>query len=57
MNKCNSIMMGGYEGFVIAGSEKPTSPPQVRCTERWHVELDMEVISPAAIAAKQVPMV
>ncbi len=57
VDKCNSIMMGGYEGFVMAGSEKPTTPPQVRCTERWHVELDMEVISPAAIAAKQVPIV
>jgi len=57
VDKCNSIMMGGYEGFVMAGSEKPTAPPQVRCTERWHVELDMEVISPAAIAAKQVPIV
>ena len=57
VDKCNSIMMGGYEGFVMAGSEKPTTPPQVRCTERWHVELDMEVISPAAIAARRVPMV
>jgi len=57
VDKCNRIMMGGYEGFVTAGSEKPTAPPQVRCTERWHVELDMEVISPAAIAAKQVPIV
>ncbi|HIA42086.1 MAG TPA: cyclohexanone monooxygenase, partial [Gammaproteobacteria bacterium] len=57
VDKCNSIMMGGYEGFVMAGSDKPTAPPQVRCTERWHVELDLEVISPAAIAAKRLPMV
>ena len=57
VDKCNSIMMDGYEGFVISGSEKPTRSPQIRCTERWHVELDMEVISPAAIAAKQVPIV
>ena len=57
VDKCNSVMMGGYEGFVMTGSGKPTAPPQVRCTERWHVELDLEVISPASIAAKQVPMV
>jgi cyclohexanone monooxygenase len=31
--------------------------PQVRYTERWRVPLDIEVISPAAVAAKRVPMV
>ncbi|GIS88095.1 MAG: hypothetical protein CM1200mP18_08050 [Gammaproteobacteria bacterium] len=47
---------GGYEGL---SSQAPRNPliPQIRCTERWHVELDMEGISPAAIAAKQVPKV
>jgi cyclohexanone monooxygenase len=29
----------------------------VRYTERWRVPLDVEVISPAAIAARRVPMV
>jgi cyclohexanone monooxygenase len=31
--------------------------PRIRWTERWRVELDMEVMSPAAIAAGRVPVV
>jgi hypothetical protein len=33
------------------------TPPQVNFTERWQVPLDIEVISPAAVAAKRVPVV
>jgi cyclohexanone monooxygenase len=31
--------------------------PRVRLTERWRVPLDIDVISPAAIAARRVPVV
>jgi hypothetical protein len=31
--------------------------PKVCFTERWRVPLDIEVISPAAVAARRVPMV
>ena len=57
VNKCNEVMMSGYDSFVIQGSDKTNTPPQMRCTERWHVELDLEVMSPAAIDAKRVPVV
>jgi hypothetical protein len=30
---------------------------QVRYTERWRVPLDIDVISPASVAARRVPMV
>ena len=57
VQKCNEVMSGGFEGFVIEGAAAGNTPPQVRFTERWHVPLDIEVISPAAVAAKRVPVV
>ena len=57
VSKCNEVMMNGYDSFIITGARKANTPPEVHCTKRWHVELDMEVISPAAIAAKRVPLV
>jgi cyclohexanone monooxygenase len=50
-------MSGGFEGFVLAGAPDSNTAPQVRHTERWRVPLDIEVISPAAVAARRVPMV
>ncbi len=38
-------------------SSRPTTAPRVRLTERWRVPLDIEVISPAAVAARRVPVV
>jgi len=57
VQKCNDVMSKGFEGFIMAGADKPSSPPRVRYTERWRVPLDMDVISPAALAAGRVPIV
>ena len=57
VQKCNEVMSSGFEGFVLAGAADSNTAPQVRYTERWRVPLDIEVISPAAVAARRVPMV
>ncbi|OMI11266.1 cyclohexanone monooxygenase [Bradyrhizobium brasilense] len=57
VQKCNEVMNSGYDGFVLQGGRNGNAPPQVRFTERWQVPLDIEVISPAAVAAKRVPVV
>jgi cyclohexanone monooxygenase len=49
-------MSNGFEGFVLDGAGS-NEPPRVRLTERWRVPLDIEVISPAAVAARRVPVV
>jgi hypothetical protein len=50
-------MSDGFSGFVLEGGHKANAEPQARFTERWRVPLDVEVISPAAIAARRVPVV
>ena len=57
VNKCNDVMTNGFEGFVLDGTKNSTAAPQVRLTERWRVPVDMDVISPAAIVARRVPIV
>jgi cyclohexanone monooxygenase len=57
VQKCNEVMSGGFDGFVLEGAPDSNAAPQVRYTERWRVPLDIEVISPAAVAARRVPMV
>ena len=57
IGKCNDVMMNGYEGFVLDGAKSDGGAPQVRKTEKWHVPLDVEIISLATIAAKRVPVV
>ena len=57
VQKCNEAMTNGYEGFVIDGATGSNEAPRVRLTERWRVPLDIEVISPAAVAARRVPVV
>jgi cyclohexanone monooxygenase len=57
VNRCNEVMTKGYEGFVLEGANDSKAAPKVRLTERWRVPLDMDVISPAAIAARRVPIV
>ncbi len=57
VQKCNEEMDGGYEAFVLDGAATRNAPPEIRLTRRWHVPLDMDVISPAMLAAKQVPVV
>lgn len=57
VQKCNEVMNSGYEGFVLQGGRDGNAPPRVRFTKRWQVPLDIEVISPAAVAAKRVPVV
>jgi cyclohexanone monooxygenase len=57
VQKCNEVMSNGFEGFAIEGADTGNRPPQVRLTERWRVPLDIEVISPAAVAARRVPVV
>ena len=50
-------MTNGYEGFVLKGAKDANKLPRVRWTDRWQVELDIEVMSPAAIAAGRVPVI
>ena len=57
VQKCNEVMNGGFEGFVLEGAQDSNTAPAVRYTERWRVPLDIDVISPAAVAARRVPMV
>ena len=57
VQKCNEVMTNGFEGFVLDAAMESNAAPQVRYTERWRVPLDIEVISPAAVAAKRVPVV
>jgi cyclohexanone monooxygenase len=57
VQKCNEVMSNGFDGFVLEGAAPANAPPAIRYTERWRVPLDMEVISPAAIAAGRVPVV
>ena len=57
VQKCNEVMTNGFEGFAMDGTSINNEPPRVRLTERWRVPLDIEVISPAAVAAKRVPVV
>jgi cyclohexanone monooxygenase len=57
VQKCNEVMSNGFEGFVIDGADIGNEAPRVRLTERWRVPLDIEVISPAAVAARRVPVV
>src|SRR5215813_5873911 len=57
VQKCNEVMSNGFEGFVMDGAAASNAPPRVRLTERWRVPLDIEVISPAAVAARRVPVV
>jgi cyclohexanone monooxygenase len=56
VQKCNEVMSNGFEGFALDGAGN-NAPPRVRLTERWRVPLDIEVISPAAVAARRVPVV
>jgi cyclohexanone monooxygenase len=57
VQKCNEVMTNGFEGFVMDGADSRNEAPRVRLTERWRVPLDIDVISPAAIAARRVPVV
>ena len=57
VNKCNEVMDNGYEGFLLEGAKATNEPPKVRNTDRWHVELDMDVLSPAMVADKKVPII
>jgi cyclohexanone monooxygenase len=57
VQKCNEVMTNGFEGFVMEGANAGNAAPRVRLTERWRVPLDIEVISPAAVAARRVPVV
>ena len=57
VQKCNEVMTNGFEGFVMEGADTGNEAPRVRLTERWRVPLDIEVISPAAVAARRVPVV
>ena len=57
VQKCNEVQSNGYEGFVFDGAPLRNEAPEVRETERWRVPLDVDVISPAMLASKQVPVV
>ena len=57
VRKCNEVMANGFEGFVLDGATDTDAAPRVRWTERWNVELDMDVMSPSMIAAGRVPVI
>jgi cyclohexanone monooxygenase len=57
VQKCNEVMEKGFAGFVLDGGAGRNAPPRFRYTERWRVPLDIDVISPAAVAAKRVPVI
>lgn len=57
VQKCNEVMSNGFDGFVLEGAPEHNAAPEVRYTERWRVPIDSDVISPAAVAARRVPMV
>ena len=57
VQKCNEVMDKGYDGFALNGAKLANTTPRIRYTDRWHVPLDMDVISTAAVAARQVPIV
>ena len=57
VQKCNEVQSHGYEGFEFDGAPLPNAAPAVRETERWRVPLDVDVISPAMLASKRVPVV
>jgi cyclohexanone monooxygenase len=57
VQKCNEVMTGSFGGFVLEGAPLGNAAPEVRYTERWRVPLDSDVISPAAVAARRVPVV
>ncbi len=57
VDRCNQSMDAGYAGFVFDQGALESSTPAIRLTERWHVPVDVEVISLAAIAANRVPVV
>jgi cyclohexanone monooxygenase len=57
VQKCNEVMTSGFDGFVLEGAKASNAPPNVRYTERWRVPLDIEVISPAAVVARRIPVV
>ncbi len=57
VSKCNDVLSNGFEGFAIDGAADADASPRIRFTERWRAELDLDVISPAAVAAKRVPVV
>ena len=44
-------------GAGFAGVDARNEAPRVRLTERWRVPLDIEIISPATVAARRVPAV
>jgi cyclohexanone monooxygenase len=57
VQKCNEVMSSGFDGFVLEGAPDSNAAPEVRYTERWRVPIDIDVISPAAVAARRVPVV
>jgi cyclohexanone monooxygenase len=57
VQKCNEVMSNGFDGFAIEGAAATNKPPEVRLTERWRVPLDIQVMSPAMVAARRVPVV
>ncbi|MBL4721944.1 MAG: NAD(P)/FAD-dependent oxidoreductase [Alphaproteobacteria bacterium] len=62
VNKCNEVMTNNLEGFTLKDAQNNDGvnfdvTPRTRWTERWRVPVDINIISPATIAAKRVPVV
>ena len=56
VDRCNDVMTGGFEGFLIDGKRPEPVMPEIRFTERWRVTLDKDVMSPADLAATRGPV-
>jgi cyclohexanone monooxygenase len=57
VRKCNDVMANGFEGFILDGAKDTGAAPRIRWTQRWNIELDLDVMSPAMIAAGRVPVI
>lgn len=58
VQKCNEVLANGFEGFALDGGKRRRRlKPGTRFTDRWRAPLDIEVISPAAVAEMRVPIV
>src|ERR1700675_795420 len=57
VQKCNEVMTNGFEGCVMEGAAPRSEGRRVRLPDRWREPLDIDVISPAAVAARRVPVV
>ncbi|MEM7408560.1 MAG: NAD(P)/FAD-dependent oxidoreductase, partial [Pseudomonadota bacterium] len=57
VDRCNQVMTNSFEGFDLDVERESNEMPTVHMSERWRVPLDLDVITPAMLAARRVPVV